>query len=218
VEGTKATYRTIAGTGTHELVIKKSRFIGAIARATTEQEARDFIERIRHEHWSANHNCSAYCIGIGQRVQRSNDDGEPAGTAGLPMLEVLRRRDLTDVVAVVTRYFGGILLGASGLIRAYSQTISETIDVVGIVERKPLTVVHVTADYQDAGALENALRATEFQLGPVCYEARVTFELYLDSAELPAFTTWLAQATNGRAHPRTVGQRYAEIPARAGKE
>src|SRR5690606_6344174 len=118
----------------------------------------------------------------------------------------------TDVVAVVTRYFGGIMLGAGGLIRAYGQTVSETIDAVGIVERKPLSVVHVEADYQDAGGIENALRATDFELGPVSYEASVTFELYLDEPEIPTFETWLAAASNGRYEPVIVGHKYVEIP------
>src|SRR5215211_2540047 len=133
--------RTIAAPGSHEIVIKKSRFICTLARAATEDEARAAIETVRRRSWDASHNCSAYRVGPGGHLQRTSDDGEPAGTAGAPMLAVLTRRDLTDTVAVVTRYFGGILLGAGGLIRAYGQAVSEAIDVIGIVERRPLSLI-----------------------------------------------------------------------------
>ncbi|MGN6485681.1 MAG: IMPACT family protein, partial [Thermomicrobiales bacterium] len=108
-------YRTIAHDGEHEIEIKRSRFIGSLARVTSEEEARAFIAARRKTHWEANHNCSAWIIGERGQLQRSNDDGEPSGTAGVPMLSVLQRNGLTDVVAVVTRYFGGTLLGAGGL-------------------------------------------------------------------------------------------------------
>src|SRR3954453_14347581 len=122
--------RTIAASDANEIVIKKSRFICTLARVSTEDEARAAIEDVRKRYWDANHNCSAYRVGPGGQLQRTSDDGEPAGTAGAPMLAVLTRRDLTDTVAVVTRYFGGVLLGTGGLIRAYGQAVSAAVDAV----------------------------------------------------------------------------------------
>ena len=116
--------RLIAGPGEHELEIKKSRFICSIDRAESEAEARAFHERLKKKYWDANHNCLAYLIGERNEFQKANDDGEPSGTAGVPMLEVLKKRKLINTVAVVTRYFGGTKLGAGGLIRAYGQSVS----------------------------------------------------------------------------------------------
>lgn len=204
--------RTIAASGSHEIVIKKSRFICTLARAATDEEARAVIDEVRKRHWDANHNCTAYRIGPGGHLQRTSDDGEPSGTAGAPMLAVLTRRDLIDTVAIVTRYFGGILLGAGGLIRAYGQAVSDAVDAVGIVERRPLLLVVVEADYAAAGRLENALRASRFDLGGVTHTDRVTFELRLDTPDLPVFERWLAETTNGQNHARVAGQTEVEVP------
>lgn len=204
--------RTVAGAGSHETEIRKSRFIGSVARATSEDGARAFIESVRKRHRNANHNCTAWAIGPGQRWQRSSDDGEPAGTAGIPMLEVLKRRDVTDTVAVVTRYFGGIKLGAGGLIRAYSQTVSETLDAVGIVERRPLDIIQVTVSYDDAGRIEHAIRASDFPLGDVRYGTDVTFELALEPDAANRFRTWIAELSAGRAEAVHCGQRFVDVP------
>lgn len=201
--------RTIAAPGSHEILVKKSRFVCTLARAATEAEARAAIDEVRRRHWDANHNCSAYRVGPGGQFQRTSDDGEPAGTAGAPMLAVLTRRDLTDTVAVVTRYFGGVLLGAGGLIRAYGQAVAAAIDAVGVVERRPLALVAVEADHGDAGWLEHALRAAGFALGPVTHAARVTFQVRLDERELPSFNAWLAETTNGQSHARVAGHALA---------
>jgi uncharacterized YigZ family protein len=204
--------RTIAASGSHEIVVKKSRFICTLERAATEDEARAAIERIRKRYWDANHNCSAYRVGPDGQFQRTNDDGEPAGTAGAPMLAVLTRRDLTDTVAVVTRYFGGVLLGAGGLIRAYGQAVSDAVDAVGIVERRPVALVAVEAEHADAGRLEHALRTAGYALGPIAHAARVTFEVRLDETDLPTFETWLAETTSGRSRARIAGQTLVEVP------
>jgi uncharacterized YigZ family protein len=204
--------RIVAGTGIHEIEIRKSRFIGSVTRATSEDEARAFIESVRKHHWDANHNCSAWAIGPGQRWQRSSDDGEPAGTACVPMLEVLKRRGVTNTVAVVTRYFGGIKLGAGGLIRAYGQTVSETLDAIGIAERRPLEIVQVRVSYDDAGRIEHAIRASEFPLGDVRYGAEVTFELALEPDAAQRFRSWIAELTAGRAEAVHCGQRFVDVP------
>lgn len=148
-------YLTVAGEGTHEIVIEKSRFICHLSRVSTEEEAQNFINHIKKQHWNATHNCSAYVIGENDQIQKANDDGEPSGTAGVPMLEVLKKRNLKDTCAVVTRYFGGIKLGAGGLIRAYGKSVSEGLNHVGVVERKLMRVMHTTVNYTWIGKLEN---------------------------------------------------------------
>jgi uncharacterized YigZ family protein len=208
--------RTIAAPGTCEIVVKKSRFICTLAKATTEDDARAAIDAVRRRHWDANHNCSAYRVGPGGHFQRTSDDGEPAGTAGAPMLAVLSRRDLTDTVAVVTRYFGGVLLGAGGLIRAYGQAVSDAIDAIGVVERRPLALVVVEADHRDAGRLEHALRTAGYPLGSITHAANVAFEVRLDETDLLAFETWLAETTNGRSQARVAGHTHVEVPVVAG--
>ncbi|MDP9472806.1 MAG: YigZ family protein [Chloroflexota bacterium] len=203
--------RTIAAPGTHEIVVKKSRFLCTLARAMSEDDARAAIEWVRRHHWDANHNCSAYRVGPGGHLQRTSDDGEPAGTAGAPILGALTRRDLTDTVAVVTRYFGGVLLGTGGLVRAYGQAVSAAIDAVGVVELRPVALIAVDADHADAGRLEHALRGAGFALGPVTHADRVTFEVRLDKPDLSVFEAWLAEASNGRSRVRVIGHTHVEV-------
>ena len=120
-------YKTISQEGQEEIIIKGSRFICSLKRVTDEEEAKAFIQGVKKEHWKATHNCSAYLIGDTNHIQRAHDDGEPSGTAGVPMLEVLKKNDLRYVAAVVTRYFGGTKLGAGGLIRAYGKSVSSAL-------------------------------------------------------------------------------------------
>src|SRR5690606_38737968 len=149
---------TIAAAVDHELVIKKSRFIAHVAPAASPEAADAIIAEVRRRAWDARHNCSAQVTGVLGDRARSSDDGEPSGTAGMPMLEVLRRRGLTDVVAVVTRYFGGVKLGAGGLVRAYSSAVSEALDRAAIVDRMALARATVAVPHADAGRLDNLLR------------------------------------------------------------
>lgn len=204
--------RLIAGPGQHELEIKKSRFICTIDRAGSEAEARSFHERLKKQYWDANHNCLAYLIGERNEFQKANDDGEPSGTAGVPMLEVLKKRELINTVVVVTRYFGGTKLGAGGLIRAYGQSVSDVIDAVGIVERRPFFLLTVRVSHQDAGRVENALRASTYRLGEVVYGGDVGFEVHLDEDEIPPFRAWLAELTGGRNQAEITGQAFVEVP------
>lgn len=210
-----SSHRMVAQDGRHETVIKKSRFICHLFRVATEDEARDHIEAVRKQHWNANHNCTAWIIGENQSHQRSSDDGEPSGTAGMPMLEVLRRREITDSLAIVTRYFGGIMLGAGGLIRAYGGAVTEALDAIGVVERVPLAVVQAVADYETAGRLENAIRAKELDLADVVYETDVTFQLVMAPDDVNTFQTWLQELTNGEIAATIEGERFVEVPASA---
>src|SRR6478609_1018641 len=130
-----STYFTVKKEGNDEQMIRKSRFIGYVKRVETEEAAVNFIQEIKKKHHDATHNCSAYIIGEHDQIQKANDDGEPSGTAGVPMLEVLKKQKLKDTAVVVTRYFGGIKLGSGGLIRAYGRATSEGISATGTVER-----------------------------------------------------------------------------------
>lgn len=192
-------YLTVKSRGEHEIVIEKSRFICHIQRAVSEEEAQTFIQSIKKQHWNATHNCSAYLIGEHDLIQKANDDGEPSGTAGVPMLEVLKKRKLKDTVVVVTRYFGGIKLGAGGLIRAYGKSVSEAINHVGMVERCLMRTMHTTIDYTWLGKVENELRASSFQLKEIHYTEDVIFETYVEETQTEQFIEWMTELTNGKS-------------------
>ncbi|MDR4935270.1 YigZ family protein [Rossellomorea marisflavi] len=191
-------YYTVKGAGENEIVIERSRFIAHVARVETEEEAQAFIADIKKQHWSANHNCSAYMIGENNLIQKANDDGEPSGTAGVPMLEVLKKRDLKDTVVVVTRYFGGIKLGAGGLIRAYGKSTSEGLNATGIVERKLMRIMKTKIDYTWLGKVENEVRSSHYQLKEIHYLDAVEVEVYVEEAAKDGFTSWITELTNGQ--------------------
>lgn len=193
-------YFTVRGFGSHEIEIEKSRFICYINEAKTEHDAQQFILEIKKKHWDANHNCSAYLIGEKDEIQKANDDGEPSGTAGVPMLEVLKKRGLKDTVVVVTRYFGGKKLGAGGLIRAYGQSVSEGLNEVGIVERTLVKVINVKISYKLLGKVEHALRNSTYHLEKVNHLEEVEFELWIKINEVDSFNEWMVELTNGSCH------------------
>jgi uncharacterized YigZ family protein len=203
-------YLTVKGYGEHEIVIDKSRFIAHINRAETEEAAIEFIQTVKKKHWNATHNCSAYLIGEHDLIQKANDDGEPSGTAGVPILEVLKKRKLKDTVVVITRYFGGIKLGAGGLIRAYGKSASEGLNATGIVERKLMQVVHVKVDYTWLGKLENELRASIYEIKEIHYLDAVEFEVFVEEAQVSTFTEWMVEMTNGQGKISTGETLYQE--------
>ncbi|EKN68557.1 YigZ family protein [Schinkia azotoformans] len=193
-------YYTVKNAGEHEIVIEKSKFVAQITRATTEEAAQAFIQEIKKKHWDATHNCSAYLIGEHNQIQKANDDGEPSGTAGVPMLEVLKKRDLKDTVVVVTRYFGGIKLGAGGLIRAYGKAVSEGLNAIGVVERRLMRVIHTKIDYTWLGKIENELRShPSFILKEIHYLDMVEVETYVAEEMKESFVDWMTELTNGQA-------------------
>lgn len=191
-------YFTVKGYGEHEIVIEKSRFIAQVSRAVTEEEALEFIQSVKKKHWNATHNCSAYLIGEKDQFQKANDDGEPSGTAGVPILEVLKKKHLKDTVVVVTRYFGGIKLGAGGLIRAYGKATSEGINATGIVERKLMHIMHTKIDYTRLGKVENELRSSPYAIKEIHYLERVEIETYVEEGKTNTFTEWMIDLTNGQ--------------------
>ncbi|MDQ0254520.1 putative YigZ family protein [Evansella vedderi] len=203
-------YYTVKGYGEHEISIQRSRFIAYVNRVTTEEEAQAFIEKIKKEHWNANHNCSAYMIGENDQIQKANDDGEPSGTAGVPILEVLKQRQLKDTVVVVTRYFGGIKLGAGGLIRAYSSSTSEGIKATGVVERKLAQIYKVTLDYHFLGKIENAIHSSPYRIKEMEYLEKVSIELYVTVGEEETFEEWITNLTNGQVSIEKIGVEYLE--------
>lgn len=203
--------RRIATSGEHEIEVKRSRFLCALARVDDETEAREFIATRRRLHYTARHHCSAYVLGAHGETQRSNDDGEPAGTAGIPMLEVLRRRELTGLVAVVTRYFGGVKLGASGLIRAYGSAVSQAVDAVGAVELQLVRTAHVEVSHAEAGKLDNELRAAGYPITDVRYADRVLFTVHIPSGGEAAFDAWLAESTGGSANAAYGDHEHVEV-------
>ncbi|TYS13098.1 YigZ family protein [Rossellomorea vietnamensis] len=191
-------YLTVKEAGQHEINIERSRFIAHIKRAESEEEAHEFINTIKKEHWNANHNCSAYMIGEHNLIQKANDDGEPSGTAGVPMLEVLKKRNLKDTVVVVTRYFGGIKLGAGGLIRAYGKSVSEGLNAVGIVERTLMRVMKTKIEYTLLGKVENEVRSSKFPLKEIHYLDTVEIETYVEEDKKEEFVEWMTELTNGQ--------------------
>ncbi len=208
-----SSYYTIKGYGTHEQIIQKSRFITHFNRAESEEEAQAFIQSIKKKHHDATHNCSAYVIGANDEIQKANDDGEPGGTAGVPMLEVLKKQNLKNTVVVVTRYFGGIKLGAGGLIRAYSSSVSKGIQAVGIVKRIRMQVMHAAFDYAHLGKIENELRRSAYKLKETNYTEQVEMTVYVEKGKKEEFVEWMTNLTNGEAKFRTGHEEYLEEEA-----
>ncbi|WP_223701293.1 YigZ family protein [Sutcliffiella deserti] len=204
-------YYTVKGYGEHETVIQKSRFITYLNRATTEEDAQAFIQEIKKQHRNANHNCSAYIIGEHDHIQKANDDGEPSGTAGVPMLEVLKKKGLKDTVVVVTRYFGGIKLGAGGLIRAYGKGVSEGLLHTGIVERTLKIVMHIKFDYPHLGKVENDLRTSgTYDLLNILYNEKVEILILIELEEQERFVEHITNLLNGKVDISKGEMRYSE--------
>lgn len=180
-----------------ENVISKSRFIAYIKPVSTENEAKAFIDEIKTKHKDATHNCSAYTVGPEMNIQKANDDGEPSGTAGIPMLEILKKQEIHNICVVVTRYFGGIKLGAGGLIRAYSGAVRDVIYDIGRVELREAIPVTVTLDYDQTGKFEYELASTTFLLREQFYTDKVSYQIDVVKNEYDAFIDFLNRITSG---------------------
>ena len=204
-------YKTVKGYGEKEIIISKSRFICYVNRAENEAEALEFIEKIKKMHHAATHNCSCYIIGENNQIQKANDDGEPSGTAGVPMLEVLKKQELQDTVVVVTRYFGGIKLGGGGLIRAYGKSTTEGIAAAQVVERKLHHVMKVAIDYTWLGKVENEVRGSQYTLRDIQYADVVELFVFVPKDEEEAFTEWMTELTNGQATITCIDKLFREF-------
>ncbi|MBU5467806.1 YigZ family protein [Virgibacillus sp. MSJ-26] len=210
-----SSYLTVKTEGSTEIIIQKSRFIGYIRRVETEEAAQSFIQDIKKKHHDATHNCSAYLIGEHDQIQKANDDGEPSGTAGVPILEVLKKQRLKDTAVVVTRYFGGIKLGAGGLIRAYGNTTSEAIRATGVVKRQLMQGFSVIVDYTLLGKLENMLRNSDYILKTINYLDTVEFVVYVKDGEEKSFCEWIVDVSSDQAKIKDLDQAYIEIDVEA---
>ena len=172
-------YKTINGYSQTEWEVQKSRFISYVNHVENETQAQDFVNQIRKKHFDATHNCYAYIIGEHSDTQKSNDDGEPSGTAGVPILEVLKKNELSDVVVVVTRYFGGIKLGAGGLIRAYGKSATLGLEASVIVKKSVFNCYNLSMDYDLLGTLENYLHQKEIRIKDKNYTDKVDITILL---------------------------------------
>ncbi|MGE7917492.1 YigZ family protein [Viridibacillus sp. NPDC093762] len=204
-------YYTLKSFGTAEIIISKSRFIAHCGRADSEEEAITFINKIKKEHHSATHNCSAYLIGEHDQIQKANDDGEPSGTAGVPMLEVLKKQNLKDTVVVVTRYFGGIKLGAGGLVRAYGKSTTVGIEAATVVERRLHSLMKVSVSYTWLGKVENAIRNSSYILDNIEYTDDVDFYTFVPKEEVENFTNWIIEMTNGQCKLNCNNKEFLEF-------
>jgi len=203
-------YKTVTGCGQTEIEIKKSRFIAYVQRVEKEEMAVAFIEKIKKKHWDARHNCSAYMVGENDEHQKADDDGEPSGTAGKPILEIIKKLELKDVVIVVTRYFGGIKLGAGGLIRAYGKSASSGIKKVGIVERWGHTRISVEIDYNMIGMLENQLRQQGYIIADKKFADKITLIVLEKIGREQVVKQRITDWTAGQVEFTHVGEEYVE--------
>lgn len=204
-------YKTVKGFGEREIVLSKSRFIAYVNRAESEEEAIEFINSVKKKHPNATHNCSCYMVGEHDQVQKANDDGEPSGTAGVPMLEVLKKQGLKDTVVVVTRYFGGIKLGGGGLIRAYGKATTEGIDAAQVVERKLHHVMKISIDYTWLGKVENEIRNSHYNLSDIQYADSVHLLVDVLQKDEQTFTNWIIEITNGQSSINCVDKKFVEF-------
>ena len=205
-------FRTIKEDGQVQEEIKKSRFICHIKRVTTEDEARNFIQAVKKEHYKATHNCSAFILGERSEMKRSSDDGEPSGTAGVPMLGVLENHQLTNVCAVVTRYFGGIKLGAGGLIRAYAGSVALAIKEIGSVHIKEQLGLRLTLSYSQYQELPNFLKAKQLQEQDTAFTDQVQTTIFIDKDDKESVIESLIELFNGKIDIVEQGLRKVEVP------
>jgi uncharacterized YigZ family protein len=207
-----AEYKTVQQYGRAEIIIRRSRFIGHAIPIQSEQEAIDFVDRIKKEHSTATHNCSAYLFGDRDEFQKQSDDGEPSGTAGKPILEVIKHQGLKNIAVVVTRYFGGIMLGAGGLIRAYTDGAVAGIEAAITINQVLHQVVWVHLDYTWLGKIENELRNRLILMGETQFSEKVIvccLPIYTDK---DAFVAWMTDLTQGQAIIELGDALYKEHP------
>ncbi len=205
-------YLTVSGSGEAEIEIQKSRFIAYVQRAEQEETAVAFVEKIRKKHWNATHNCFAYIIGENDQWQKADADGEPSGTAGKPILEIIKKNQLKDTVIVVTRYFGGIKLGAGGLIRAYGKSASAGLKAVGVAERQNYTRIGVEIDYTFLGMLENQLRLQEYRIEDKIFTDKIKLIVLEKVGKEELLEQKVIDWTAGQATLSREGQVYVETP------
>ncbi len=202
-------YWTVREEGAAEFTEKRSRFIGSCQPVATEEQALDFIARLRTRYWDASHNCYAYILQNG--IQRFSDDGEPQGTAGIPMLETLKKEGVTDLVVVATRYFGGILLGGGGLVRAYSHTAAIAVGAAGKVRMRDCLLLRVDCAYGDYGRVQASIPAAGGVIDGSEFTDRVTLRFHIPPEDVERAMARLADATGGRCTLTEEGRDFFEF-------
>ena len=201
-------YITIREYGEDSFIEKKSEFIGYAKRVENEEEAKAFVAEIKSKHKQARHNCWAYIIGENMGIQRYSDDGEPQGTAGIPTLEVIKKEDLRDVVVVVTRYFGGVKLGAGGLVRAYTKGAKIGIDAAKVIEKVMYKEVRIKIDYNQLGKVQNEIMNMNYFVKDTIYEDNVEIIVYSRLEEVKVLTDKMIDITSATAEIKLCEEFY----------
>ena len=204
-------YKTIQQEATGEITEKKSRFIATLRPVLTEEEALAFIAEMKKKYWDARHNCSAYIIGTDKPLERCSDDGEPSRTAGMPMLEVLKGSGLSNICAVVTRYFGGILLGTGGLVRAYQAATAEGIKSSVILTRKYLNKIKLTLDYTAYGKVQYYAASEHLNMEEPVFSDSVSVTFLLSDEERGRLLSYATEATSGKAGIEDLGKSWVTV-------
>lgn len=205
-------YLTIGKTGQHELIIKKSKFICSLARTETVEEAQEFIEQVSKKYHDATHNTYAYTLGLNDNQVKASDNGEPSGTAGIPELKALQLMKLKNVTTVVTRYFGGIKLGAGGLIRAYSNSVTEAAQNIGVVKCVMQQLIQFSIPYNRIDEINHYLEENRISIASQEYTTNVTIQIYLDLDQIQKVEDSLINLLSGKVEFNKLDQRFNEIP------
>lgn len=204
-------YKTLLTGGTGEIVEKKSRFIANVRLVETEEEALAFIEEMKKKYWDARHNCYVYSVGTNREYTRCSDDGEPSGTAGRPMLDVILGENIYNVAVVVTRYFGGILLGTGGLVRAYSKAVQEGLKSSRIIEKQYGISMEVTTDYTGIGKIQYIAGERKLPILDSEYTDKVILKLLVPKNDVESVQKAITEGTNGRARMRKEKDLYFAV-------
>lgn len=204
-------YKTVLEGGTGEIIEKKSRFIATVRPVRNEEEALAFLEEMRKQYWDARHNCYAYSVGRNREYTRCSDDGEPSGTAGRPMLDVILGEDIYNIAVVVTRYFGGVLLGTGGLVRAYSKAVQEGLSESLLIEKKKGISLKVTTDYTGIGKIQYIAGEQKLPILDSEYTDRVILHLLVPSDQIASVEKAITEGTNGRAKMKKEKDLYYAV-------
>ena len=204
-------YKTVSEQSTFEIVEKKSKFICNIYPCVNEEECKEQIEKTRKQYYDARHNCFAYIVGIEKSIERYSDDGEPSGTAGLPMLDIIRGNGLKNVLCIVTRYFGGTLLGTGGLVKAYSKSLKDCLENSTVINKVLYEKVIVDIDYQSFGKVENEIMVSKQIIKNVSYTDIISMEIHLLKKESEKIKKKLIEITNGQCKITVREDIYEEL-------
>ena len=201
-------YKSLRNNAQKEIIIDKSIFIGTAQMIENENEALEFIQAMKKKYYDATHNVYAYVLGDDNNIQRFSDDGEPSGTAGIPVLEVLKKNDLRNICIVVTRYFGGIKLGKGGLVRAYGKGAVAALEASEIIWRRLYQIVEVNVDYTLLGMMQNQLKLDNYQIRDIRYDEMVHLEVYVLDSKTEDFRTKVIDWCNGKVDLKIIGEEY----------